>query len=204
MKAFPDPASSPAYYTRVLELCSPGVVTAASTYARAWVQSFCHIVELRITITWRGDPPLIPFHEFSSAIKHDFSIPPQEILNLICSFPLLENLSLRPRFNTGDAATDGWETPSNSPRLTGSLQLTNGIRSAAGILMRLPNGLRFSKMTMMCEVEDADLIGDLVLKCSDSVESLCVGYPSMSVFRSVVDRYFTACTDGRSDSTTSF
>ena len=183
MKVFPDPSSSPAYYVRVLMLRSPEVVIIAGTYARACISSFCHVAKLQVNGARRdATVSLVPFHRLSPTLRslslHLYSFPPQEVLKLICSFPLLENLSLSLslRLRTDETVTNGWDAPSNSMRLTGSLYLGGQIRPVARMLLHLPNGLRFSKITMMCKAGDAGAASDLMSKCSDTLESLCIGY----------------------------
>ena len=184
MKTFPDPSSSPAHHTRVLVLRWYEATTAASTHARPWVRSFCHIVELQV-ITYRR-VSYLPFLGLSPILKslslnHSF-ISAKEVLNLICTFPLLENLRLHSHSDGIDTVTDGWDAPSHSPKLTGTLHLSGRIRSVASLLLRLPNGLRSSKIAITCSVQDAGSIHDLIFKCSDTLQSLCIGYHSSCAF----------------------
>ena len=188
-KAFPDPSCSPAQFTRVLLLLH-GVTAAASTHLFPWVASFCRLVELQVTN--QSDHPrvsLVPFYGLSSFLKslslEDSLTPLQEVLNLICSFPLLENLRLHCHFNADDAVTAEWNAPSHSPKLTGSLHLTGRIRSFACMLLRLPNGIHFSKVAITCDAQDAGWASDLMLGCSDTLESFCIGYHGLRAFPSV-------------------
>ncbi|KAF9780911.1 hypothetical protein BJ322DRAFT_1023594 [Thelephora terrestris] len=71
--------------------------------------------------------------------------------------------------------------PRNSP---GPLSLIEDIRFAERQLLDLPDGLHFTNIKMMCTAGDAGLAMDLVSRCSDTLESLCVDYSSSSVFPS--------------------
>ena len=97
-----------------------------------------------------------------------------EILDLICSFPLLEDLTLVCLGHEDD----GWSTPSTSPKLTGFLDLRcfGEIRPTARRLLDLPDGLHFAKITVECYTEDVNSIMDLVSRCSDTLESLSISY----------------------------
>ena len=199
VEAFPDPSNSPAHHARVLSLFNRTAVTAASTYARAWILSFCHITELRLNSILLHDNRIDSFaqlHGLSPTLKSLLilfsSAPLSEIINLICSFPLLEDLLLLLSVND-DTAADGWEAPLTSPKLTGSLRLGGDIHSITRRLLGLPGGLHFSTIKMTPHVDDAELIVDLVLKCSDTLKSLYIGYSSSCAFSSatVVDQYLT-------------
>ena len=197
-ETFPDPSNSPAHYTRVLLLYGLTTIAAAGTHALPWVHSFDQIVELQVNTTvfldyndvslasLRGLSPTLKSLSLSCA-----SIPLSKLLNLICSFPLLQDLGLRLFFPTDDPAADGWEAPSNSPSLTGSLHLSGEIRSVTRQLLDLPNGLHLAKITMACRIELADSARDLLLKCSDTLESLDFSFYSSSAFSPacVVDQY---------------
>jgi len=95
----------------------------------------------------------------------------------VCSFPLLEDLTL---FHVDHKNNfDGRNTPSASPKLTGSLNLKAiwGICSTARRLLSLPNGLQFTKIVLECDREaDFGSVADLVLECSDTLEHLDVAY----------------------------
>jgi hypothetical protein len=118
---------------------------------------------------------LAPFHGLSPTLRSlqlDFAF--SEVLNLICSFPLLEDLALV-AFRHG---SDTWNTPLTSPKLTGSLELKalKGIRPAARRLVRLPGGLHFTRIKIVSIKEDVESTMDLMSKCSDTLESLDIFY----------------------------
>ena len=187
MKTFPDPSNSPACYTRNLEFTGPDTITAATTCAFAWICHFSNIVELRMRDVSLGNSipiPLVQLHGLSPTLKflhlYHLSIPLSELLALICSFPLLEDIWLHSVITTGDA--DGSDIPLTSPRLTGTVSVINDIRSVVRGLLRLPHGPNFSGIAAVCRGESAEFVNDLVLRCSDTVESLVVAYYTQRTF----------------------
>ena len=179
MKAFPDPLSSPAHYTHSLCIRDPGVVP---TGARTWVRSFRHVRELSVrTFGWKEPRGISPVHlnglspTLTSLHLTSFGTSISEIIGLICSFPLLEDLSLYSTFETDD---DGWTPPPTSPKFAGSLRLRGDNRFTIRRLLALPDGLHFSTIQLVCHVEDVDLgtVMDLVSKCSGTLESLYLRY----------------------------
>jgi hypothetical protein len=196
MKAFPDPSNSPVHHTRSLSIHGlPDIV--ASTDARPWVHSFHRISKLTVdTILWRmARGSVREFRGLSPALKslvlNHTSIELSEVFDLICSFPLLEDLSLRILSTKSD--TDEWTAPSTSPKLTGSLHLSDRIRPASRVLLTLPGGLHFVKVTICCSINDANSAMGLVTRCSDTLESLFIYYYFSSAFpsTSVVDQHLT-------------
>ena len=192
-KAFPDPSNSPAHHTRSLTIRGIPTVTAADADAGGWIRTFCNLVHLHLeSLSFEG-VSLVPFHGLSPTLRslHLISTSP-EVLDLICSFPLLEDLAMIP-FSRG---SDVWDTPPASPRLTGSLSLSmfGGIRPVARRLLSLPDGLRFTKISVHLD-KGIHSVTDLVSRCSDTLESISVSYstPGMSSSASVAGHYLTAC-----------
>ena len=189
MQVFPDPANSPAQHTRVLgiqnfELISPDVYP--------WIRPFCRLEELIIGAFGWGDPKdvsLAGLHRLSPTLKtlrlNTTNTPISEILDLTCSFPLLEDLVLRSELPHDNAS--GWTVPSTNPKFTGSLRLSGESRSIARALLDLPHGLHFSKIWIACFIEDVDsgMMTELVSKCSDTLESLSIRYIPSRKFPSV-------------------
>ena len=187
MKAFPDPSNSPAHHTRTLSILGPWDFTAVQlTVVRPWVHSFRHIVSLVAT---RFDGvSLNQLHGISpilKSLKLDIpSVSPLEIIDLICSFPLLENFWLRYGGFPTRNNPDEWNSPPTSPKLTGSLYLDGNICPVVRGMLDLPGGLHFAKISIHCYVKDAGITMDLVSKCSSTLGSLCVGYSLSSGFPS--------------------
>ena len=185
MKTFPNPSNSPAHYARVLLLHDLTPITALGTYAHPWLHSFCHIIELQVSAAWKERSVPVPLYGLSPTLKslslYLPSAPSAELIDFICSFPLLEDLRLHLHFTNDDTATDGWDAPADSPELTGSLDLSGGgLRPITRRLSGLPNGLHFSRVRMTCMVDDADLTTDLVSQCCDTLESLSISHYPLS------------------------
>ena len=198
MKIFPDPSNSPAHHTRSLSIRSFPAVTTADADVAIWVRTFRNVVDVHFgDLIWTGQhDPLTPFYGFSHTVRSlRLTSTTFGVFNLICSFPLLEDLalvSLRPEIDT-----DGGRAPLTSPKLTGSLELSvvRGIRSAVRRLLDFPDGLRFSKVEVCCHRVGFEPVADLVSKCSGSLESLniyslAMGTPVPST--SPIDQYLTA------------
>ncbi|KAF9780877.1 hypothetical protein BJ322DRAFT_287392 [Thelephora terrestris] len=187
MKAFPDPSNSPAHYARSLCIRDSRVVSAN---ACTWIRPFCHVQELSVnTFGWGGpnEISLVQLHGLSPTIKslHLYTgvhTPIPEIIGLICSFPLLKDLSLH---STRESDPSGWATPQTSPKFTGSLKLNGENRGIIRRLLELPGGLHFSKIRVRCRVEDVDsrTIVDLVSKCSNTLKSLYLRYHHLATSR---------------------
>ena len=195
-EAFPDPSNSPAHYTRSLHLNNFNTVTVAISDARPWVHSFNNIIDLQVVTVGLSDHRIsfTQFHGLSPTLKslhlfYSFALL-SEVLDFICSFPLLEDLSLcSVRFRAIDNA-DKWNDPSTSPKFTGSLLLSGSNHIITRKLLDLPGGLRFSKIRVRYPIEECNLIQELVSACSDTLESLCVEvYRGASPTGSVADQY---------------
>ena len=197
-KTFPDPSDSPARYTRSLSIDKSEIVALVDTGVGDWIHTFSGVVRLQLA-TFGSDISLAPLHGLFPILKslhmvHGSSIRPSEIFGLVCSFPLLEDLSLVP-FHGNEVGK--FNIPSTSPKLTGCLDLraTNKIRPIVRRLLELPNGLHFSKIYLSCFEEDVESMTDLVSRCSDTLESLKIHYyhPGVGFLSAfVVGQYLTA------------
>ena len=182
MKTFPDPSNSPACYTRSLRLSGFAVIPLAISDALPWVRSFNHITELQVWTEWEEDRNFYfaPLHGLFPILKSlhlcHYFVEPLEVINLVCSFPLLENLSLWSPEDLERENAEEWDTPPTSPRFTGSLLLDYNDSQITRKLLDLPGGLHFYKVSVSCPSRDGDLARELVSKCSDTLESLCVEF----------------------------
>ncbi|KAF9791202.1 hypothetical protein BJ322DRAFT_1104864 [Thelephora terrestris] len=181
MRAFLHPSNSPAHQTRSLSIYGfLAIASAESTVVRAWVHSFRHIETLVVNLSWNDGDSLSQLHGLSPILKSlkvdESVISPPELIDLICSFPLLEDVWLRCIATVTWGDTDGWDIPSTSPKLTGSLYLSGDIHPVVRRMLDLPGGLHFAKISTFCPVEAAGATIDLVSSCSGTLESLCVGY----------------------------
>jgi hypothetical protein len=177
---FPDPLNSPAHHTRVLSIGLFGPITAAVADI---LLTFCNISHLNVGISpWYGRRlSLAPLHVFSPTVRSlhlNVSIfPVSEVLDLIRSFSLLEDLSL-------SFSSDRY-TPPTSPTPPGSVELRLGRAEQYTIphLLDLPNGLRFNKIAVQwTAVEDVALATDLVLRYSETLQSLVITSRQPGVF----------------------
>ena len=185
IKAFPDPLNSPAHYTRTLTVAGLQATAAAGIDWGRWIRAFHSIVHLHV-----NSHSLAPLRGLSSAIKSLCLEYPQarasEVLDLMCSFPLLGDVALLVlRF---EDETSDWTTPSTLQRLTGSLALSGmvgGIGPITRRLLDLPGVLCFSKIALIW-IDEADfkLAADLVSRCSGTLESLDVTEDLLGAFPS--------------------
>ena len=186
MKTFPDPSNSPAHHTRGLTICSLPAITTTDASVASWIRTFRNVVHLHFECVGWGTRQITlnPFYGFSHTVKSlRLILAPFEVFDLICSFPLLEDLALVSLRSEGAAA--GWTPPSASPRLTGSLELSTfgEIRSATSRLLEFPD-LRFTKITVSCMGEDFGSVMDLASRCSGTLESLNIYCSFMGEFPS--------------------
>ena len=195
-KTFPDLSNSPARYTRNLT-----IYTSQSLTSAGWIRAFSGLVRLEVDVISCGNDEkiLVPLRGLSPTLKslhlyYGSSALFSEIFGLVCSFPLLEDLTL---LSLGNNKIDVWDIPSTSPKLTGCLDLNtaDGMRPTLRRLLELPGGLRFSKIVITCFDEDVEPVMDLVSECSDTLESLSMTYHNIGAFlsllASVVNRYLT-------------
>ena len=186
-KIFPDPSNSPAHHTRSLYIYGVLAVTAD------WIRAFHNVEHLWIEHTERT--PLVPFYALSPAVKSlHLAHTTTDIFDLICSFPLLEDLVL---FDLLHSEVGELDTPSTSPKFTGYLDLNVewGLDTVAYRLCTLPNGLRFTKITMEFGIGTIDPIMDLVSACSNTLESLTVNcFMMLGMFPSayIIGQYLIA------------
>ena len=188
---FTDPSTSPALYTETLIIESPGVIAAAGTRRDCWLSGFSRVVHLTLNTIEKGHEQtvtsLIPFHGFSPALKSltlrvasDVAFTPPQIFNLIRSFPLLEDLSLKtrgrdPTENGDHGLNERQAITKSSPAFTGSLELSShvGMGPFASRLLALPSGLHFRNLDLRWDrVEDISISTALVEGCCSTLESL--------------------------------
>ena len=192
-KTFPDPPISPAHHTRHLSIYGLSHVTTADAEACSWIRAFHNVEHLHLeALGWNDRSSLTLFHGLSPTLTSLYLANTYlEALGLVCSFPLLEDLAV----SFLDQGDDAWNTPSTSPKLTGSLSLraVGDVYPVARRLLDLPNGLHFTKIAVACIRQDVKSTADLVSRCSDTLESLSICYYVPGVFSSVsvTDRQLT-------------
>ena len=196
MQTFPDPSTSPAHYTRSLHLSHFKVITVAISDARPWILSFSSIVDMRV-ITIGGDDRHLSFVQLhglfptlkSLRISYTFA-PLSEVLDFVCSFPLLEDFSSYSVTFLDQENADEWIAPPTSPKFTGSLLFSGSSRWITRKLLSLPGGLHFSKIRVLCPIGEGDSVNQLVSTCSDTLKSISLDFYRGAFFPlSVVDQY---------------
>ena len=189
-RTFPVSSDSPARHTRVLVIHCPGVITAADGADHGLIRTFSHLVCLEVNEY--ADPGcglglgmnLAPFYNVPPVTLKSLSVAspsalPMQVVNLICSLPFLEDLTL---IGGADDDSDGPDTvvpSSSSPPFTGTLVLymVQGVASMARRLLNLPNGLNFQKLQSQCyRTGDLPYIVDLVTACSGTLKFLDITY----------------------------
>ena len=187
MKTFPDPLNSPAHHTRSLFICGLAPATPQDVdISPSWIRSFHNLADLHLDhCIWEDREALIPFHGLSPNLRSlRLTSTSFGVFDLVCSFPLLEDLALIGIFPEGAFARN---TQASSPKLTGSLSLSSsaGISLAIGRLLDLPNGLHFTKVVLLyLGEEDTRSAVDLVSRCSGTLESLTCRYRGAHTFPS--------------------
>ena len=190
-KTFPDPSNSPARHTRRLFI--DGLpIDSTDAIAGDWIRTFRSVECLEF---WNAaHASLIPFHALSPVVRSlRLTFFSTEVFDLICSFPLLEDLEID--VDLPVSGGDERSAPLTSPKLTGSLCLWIGgwTGPVTRRLLALPGGLHFSKVNVMFVDHEAESTRNLVFRCSDTLASLTVGYHPSGVFLSapVSDWYLT-------------
>lgn len=177
---FPDPSNSPAHHTRTLRISCLGAISAADAAEGGWIPTFSGASCLEVfSYDASGlGTSLTPLHKFSPTLKSlhltTFSFRPSQIIDLVTSFPLLEDLSLL-GYDRGPHEPRAVRPPSNSPPLTGTLELRLiwGVSPLADQLLDLSNGLRFRKLKVRSyHTGDPPFVGKLVQACSGTLEHL--------------------------------
>ena len=186
-ETFPDPTNSPAHYVRILSIRCPECIAAGIFDTPL---TFHNVIHLDVdTSVYRSQIYPIPSHGIATVVRSlrlvSTSLTDTEVLNLVCSLPLLEDLAL---ISQAPMALEPRARPRTSPRLTGSLELyvEGELQSVIYRLLDLPNGLHFKRIVVRpLFYQDIEPVMDLVLRCSDTLESLSIVYPFSSVFHSI-------------------
>jgi len=94
-----------------------------------WIRTFCNVVNLKVWTNYLDfldmDVSLVPFHNFSPVLKSlqlsTSDVSRSQILNFICSLPLLEDLAVMSHPQVGSGYDWDSSQPSASPVFTGTL-----------------------------------------------------------------------------------
>ena len=201
-KIFSDPPNSPAHHTRILSISHFDVVTAEDAAEGGWIPTFSRVAYLDLDhgpltpLTVPSGISLAPFHNFSLALKTlrvtCFLLRPPRVIDLIRSFPLLEDLTLighDPKIDDNERDGPHTDVPSSaSPKLTGTLKLFlfGGVAVTLRQLLDLPNGVHFRSIELSwCEEKDFRYLVELMVACSGTLEDLSVTYEPEGMASSV-------------------
>ena len=181
-KTFPDPTNSLACHVHTLTVD----VSLRGVEDSSWICGFFRVERLIVDCEWAGSNissiSLAPFHRLAASIKAldvTFTLLSRaQIFDLICSLPLLEDLTL----SGDDLAVDDDESgellatiPSTPLALTGTFDLFL-CASVGRILRQLlcpPNGPHFRKLDMSrCRAQDLHRVVEIMAACSGTLEYL--------------------------------
>ena len=145
---FPYPSACPAPYINFFFVEFPQAIAPADAEEGGWIPAFSRVVRLEMSVDRTRFESLSLFYGFSPVIRSfrisSTVVPSSHFLNLIYSFPLLEDLSMIVQWlvEFGDISNTQptFIQPSKSPALTGSLELSlaTGMCSIAPKLLSLP------------------------------------------------------------------
>ena len=185
---FPDPSTSPACYAKTLYIgCSQ--LVAADAKAGSWIRGFSRVGHLELssqTLISGRMFSLVPFHGISPVVQSLRVVAPAlpfpGIINLIVSFPRLEDLVVvvfykMPDSDDGRNSLSTAVQPAGPPAFTGSLELYSkgGMEPFTRRLLSLPGGIHFRKLVLTWFHEaDPSTTTALVERCSHTLESLKV------------------------------
>ena len=184
--AFPDPPNSPAHHTQTLLINHRG-----KGFPENHLTSFCNVTRLILHVHSTDGLPisLTQLHGFTPSLKSLHmtfpSVPFSDILDLVYSFPLLDNLLL-----TGlPMASDVKVAPLVRPPFSGSLCLAvfQEMNVMADHLLSLPGGIHFRKLILpwICDQDLPTMVG-LISACSRTLESLQIlNYAKRTCSRSI-------------------
>ena len=115
-KTFLDPSNSPTHYAHSLSIHVPLTFTLVDTGVGDWIRTFSGVIWLQLEVS-HSDIFLAPFYGLFPTLKSlhvDYgpSASPSEIFGLMCSFPLLKDLTVGSLHSY--YKVDGLEIPSTS------------------------------------------------------------------------------------------
>lgn len=180
-KIFPNPSNSPAHCTHSLFLYGVPYISDVDTGEGGWIRTFDNLVHLHVE-TVKNECPvsLVSLRGLLPTLKSLHLLytdtPPWQILDLVCSFPLLEDLSLLSLSH--DEKNSQQNIPLTPPKFSGYLDIAvrPGMHSLVRLLCNLSSGLRFTKISLACLGKDLELAARLVSRCSNTLESLSISH----------------------------
>lgn len=182
-RIFPNPAHSPACYTRSLLVNCTKSLTAKDAEEGGWVQSFANVERLEVWNCgiWRGDeiqPCFTPLYNFSPTVKSlrifFDTCPLKRVFEFVGSFPSLEDLDIQ-----SDAVSDeegALSQHSPFPPLTGTLRLCCDLSELViRRLSDLPACLRFRKMVWRSRDFPEEQVMAFLKRCSNTLQYIHIG-----------------------------
>jgi hypothetical protein len=177
--AFPNLETSPAILVRSLEVVPTEFVTAEDGQDGGWIRSFTKLEELKVWDDGFKRNPFVPFHALSESSVKNLTmcfgtLPSSEALSFICSFPLLQDLTISAENTEAKDVDRVIVRHSTSPPLTGTLTLDRGVERVTSILSHLPGGFHFRKIVYEPYNTQGELekVADLVKRCSATLECI--------------------------------
>ena len=180
-RIFQNPADSPVSYTRFLQ-CRTELFDVEDA---RWIKGFNCVEHLEVFGDRRGTPnsgSFRAFHNLSPCVKSLLvqwrDLPLQEVFELICSFPELENLNVWSYKGHADKPID--ESISQDlvlPVFTGTLVLGKVTAGFVRKLLGFGEPHNFRKIVVgYCFAYQFEGVNNLVKKCSHTLESIIVDY----------------------------
>jgi hypothetical protein len=164
---FPDPVNSPAIYTRSLSFRPAEWLTNADV---GWRRSFINVSRLKISIGPGYSAGPGPRLGLQSLDVCPMGLPLSWVISdLICSFPLLQDLHVV-GFGYSDDRDGSISQSLRSPPLTGTLVLGPTVPNIVHRLSKLP--FRFRKIVQEWSYGEVNSVNDFVDGCSDTLEYL--------------------------------
>jgi len=189
-KTFRDLSTSPAYYTKVLLVGGPRVLTAVDEKAPGWIGVFSRVVCLELVGQdphcsgwWAACVILRGFSPVIKSLRMYFSAfavyPASQLFDLVHSYPLLEDLSVANSYyapvNYGGDSDELLTTvqPYRLDMFTGSLDISlrGGTEAFIRWLLSLPGGIHFRKLTLKW-ICNEDISMTMAFMYSQILESL--------------------------------
>ena len=122
-EAFLDLSISPTHFTRSISIHGFPPVTEVGTDTDDWIRTFRGVTHLywESPALQDGKVSLVPLRGFPSTVESlRLNFAPFEVFDLVCSFPLLEDLTLIHPLPKND--TEQCIVPSTPPNFTGPLE----------------------------------------------------------------------------------
>lgn len=193
--SFPSPLHSPAKHVRTLSIAGLWAQLGGDDFNPNELEdpllehfrSFNQVQNLILTAL-NLHPACFPELHFShlqsSLITLEFYSPypttPKKLLQFICSFPHLENLSVNGAIRWLEESKEDYTELRTSPPMGGKLKLASFIDPVGSFLIELvnlPNGLGFRSIDLdLIRIDNYRSVENLVKSCATTLEELRLGH----------------------------